>query len=102
MISFQQIEVKRSVQYACAGCGKKRQKSISVTHTINPFNVNESGQMKNAAEVRQGALDELGLRETQFLRHPLCTKCEPSSYAERKALCELRTATPVVIDGGKE
>jgi len=90
LYSFQGYKGRKSVSYVCATCGKKRSKTFTVEHTVNPYNKDENGVPKQAARVQADAIADAAAEATAFLRMPLCSKCEPNTYAEQKRIRQLR------------
>jgi hypothetical protein len=91
-IVFQEYKGRATVAFTCPRCRKNnRKRTFTVHHTVNPFNKNEDGTVKNDLEVRQGAIAEAQLRRDQFMTEPLCAACEePLTYKERQELGERR------------
>lgn len=50
---FQQVHAYRSLVGECPNCGKKTKKSRKFTMTVNPYNVNEDGEVRSVSEVRE-------------------------------------------------
>ena len=69
--------VKRTTKfgYICSKCGKKRSKSITVEHTVNPFNKNRNGSVKSREEVARDVNERLSKDKAEFLKKPLCSQC---------------------------
>lgn len=68
-------EVKRcKKRTGTCSCGRRTQRTITVTHTVSPFNVNGSGIQKTTEEVTRDVEAELTAKTSGPLR---CTRCEP-------------------------
>lgn len=83
-------------RFTCPSCERpNRVRTFTIEHTVNPFNKNDDGSVKTAAEVSAGAYAEAKLRRDQFATEPLCGACEDSlAYAERTALGKRRKDAP--------
>lgn len=77
---FQQVLRKRSVKVQCIACKRSLKRVVSVMHTVNPFNRDESGIPKSQARVSTDVLAELNKRcERLQSEGVICRKCEPTS-----------------------
>lgn len=56
---FQEVTRRQRVGVTCGGCGKPRIRTVTVTHTINPFNKNDLGQVRSPQEVLDRVRAEL-------------------------------------------
>jgi hypothetical protein len=88
--TYQQVSRQQRVTVTCSGCGKDRVRTVSVTHTINPFNRNELGQPRSPAEVLDRVRIELAecVREAAA-RTIICKTCtqknDAASYLQSPA-----------------
>ncbi len=74
---FEQVTRKRTVRLKCKSCGKTRTRTVSVTHTINPFNKNEEGFVRSPQEVQQCVSVELDVDVKKLLSDGIiCGSCE--------------------------
>jgi len=91
-IVFPEYKGRATCSFTCPRCRKKNRKRTFTTHqTVNPFNTNPDGRVKDALQVRQEAIAEARLQRDQFLNEPLCAACEePLTYKERQELRERR------------
>lgn len=48
---FDEYIDKKVVKVICTKCGKKRQRTITASQTLNPFNKNKDGEVKSAHEI---------------------------------------------------
>ena len=46
VLVFREIQARRTRSFVCAGCEKRRSRSRTFTHTVNPFNQSASGAPK--------------------------------------------------------
>ena len=78
--------------FKCLACQKdKRKRTFRVEMTVNPYNTNPDGTMKQAAQVSQEAQESANRERDQFLVYPLCKACEDApSWSEMKAIHERR------------
>jgi hypothetical protein len=92
LMTFQTYPAWETATFTCSGCGKpKRKRTFRHECTVNPFNKNANGEIcsPNEARTQSAALAKRDLQ--QFLREPLCLKCEDGlSYTDRKALLTRR------------
>jgi hypothetical protein len=49
--TFEPIKRSRTIGGTCTRCGKKRSRTFSVTHTINPYNRNPDNTVRTREEV---------------------------------------------------
>lgn len=71
--TFEKIKRNRKVYWQCVVCGRNFQKSKTVTHTVNPFNRNERGEVRSRGEVSDCAQVELDAWARSI--PPLCGHC---------------------------
>jgi hypothetical protein len=99
---FQALKGYATAKYTCLGCGKKREKRFTEECTVNPFNTNDDGTIKSARQVQQQASARAVAAKEKFLRHPLCSKCEPTFFSpEGKIVRDTRAALNASQGGGK-
>jgi hypothetical protein len=91
-IVFQEYKGRATAAFTCPRCRRKNRKRTFTDHqTVNPFNKDEDGTVKNDLQVRQGAIAAAHLLRDQFMTEPLCAACEePLTYKERQELGERR------------
>jgi hypothetical protein len=83
---FEQVTRKRTVRLKCKSCGKTRTRTVSVTHTVNPFNKNEDGSIRSTQEVWQCVGVELESEVKKLLADGIvCNSCEESSRKDDHA-----------------
>ena len=76
-IKFKEVKLKRKVGVECRTCGKKLQRTFSAMQTINPYNKNDLGIPKSAAQVHDSVRVELAaLVEATKRDGVICRKCE--------------------------
>lgn len=74
---FQEVTRQQRVTVKCAGCGKDRIRTVTVTHTINPFNRNEHGEVRSPQEVLECVRAELAKQVAEMpSRRIVCRTCE--------------------------
>ena len=73
---FQEVTQKRKVKVVCQCCKKPLTRTLSVTHTINPFNRNSDGRPKSYEEVSADVNAALALLEAEIKRDGVtCRNC---------------------------
>ena len=79
-------------RFDCPKCGeKKRNRTFTVEHTLNPYNTNPDGTVKTMQEVINGAHEAAKAERDRFKKYPLCRKCEDSlNYKEILDIAEKR------------
>ena len=73
-VRFEKVSLRRTCKFKCSGCGKRRTRTFIVTHTVNPFNVDESGVPKSRERVTADVLREL--KEAIADIGHVCRSCE--------------------------
>lgn len=69
---FEVVKYPASKRVPCAACGKNVSRSRTFDATINPFNLNENGDAKSYAEVRES----LRQKAIEWVAAPdYCTPC---------------------------
>lgn len=80
---FEQVTRKRTVRLKCKSCGKTRTRTVSVTHTVNPFNKNEDGSIRSTREVWQCVGVELESEVKKlFADGIVCNSCQDAQDSE--------------------
>ena len=94
-IDFPAYGRSASCTFKCLACQRdKRKRTFRVEHTVNPFNTNPDGTMKQAAQVSQEAQADANLERDQFMAYPLCKGCEDArSWSEMKSINARRRAS---------
>lgn len=59
---FQELKRTKLVKLKCA-CGKRFQRTLAATQTVNPFNKNADGTVKTAREIYQELAEEIAAME---------------------------------------
>jgi len=75
--NFEPIGAKKTLNFTCSDCGKKKQRVIKEKQTVNPFNKNEKGIIKTEEEVIKSVGDNLFERCMKFQEKPFCSSCKP-------------------------
>lgn len=90
-IIFPVYKGRAECTFDCPCGAKKRKRSFTVEHTVNPYNTNPDGMQKPPAQVSQEARFAALLERDQFLTAPLCKRCEDAlTFLERKTISEKR------------
>ncbi len=77
IVNFQEIKSKKVLNGICKICKKKRTRTISEEQTVNPFNKNEDGTIKNYYEVNTSVKEELNKRIEKFQEEGfVCKNCK--------------------------
>lgn len=50
-VTFEEIKYPTSKRYRCTECGKRKGKATTFCQTLNPFNKNAAGEVKNRREI---------------------------------------------------
>lgn len=74
-IYFEKVSLYGSKAGKC-GCGKRRQRKVTITNTINPFNKNSEGAPKSREEVLADVKKEL---DAWYAEPIYCDNCEPKN-----------------------
>ena len=92
LMTFQIYPASETATFTCSSCGKpKRKRTFRHECTVNPFNKNTDGSICSPNEVRAQSVAAAKRDLQQFLREPLCLKCEDAlSYTDRNALFKRR------------
>lgn len=93
--NFQGYKGRARMVFTCEHCGKpNRTRTFVAEHTVNPFNKNPDGSVKQASQVMREASAEAKRQRDEFAVEPWCATCEDGlSYDERKALRARRSAS---------
>ena len=75
-INFNEIKDSIKVSGVCEECGKKRTRTISDFHTVNPFNKNEKGLPKTAFEIREELRKSVLEKAEELKKHNMCATCQ--------------------------
>lgn len=79
---FQEVTRSDRVSVKCAGCGKDRVRTVTVTHTINPYNRNDDGSVRSPQEVADRVRAELAGRVKETAASTIiCKTCLATSDA---------------------
>lgn len=93
-ITFQTCPASKTATFTCPSCGKKnRKRTFRHECTASPFNKKPDGSIRSRTEVfaQSYAMAEQDVQ--QFLREPLCARCEDTlSFADLRALHARRRA----------
>jgi len=75
VINFEQISRAAKVKGVCQKCAKKRTRTIRVTNTINPFNKNPDGTVKNRFDVSASVAEQLKEKVQTLEANFICASC---------------------------
>jgi hypothetical protein len=70
--TYDEVKLSGSKAGICPACGKRAQRSYTVSQTINPFNKNKEGQYKNYSEIMEENHKELRIWEEKPIYHAKC------------------------------
>jgi len=95
--NFHGYKSRARMVFTCEHCGKpNRTRTFLAEHTVNPFNKNPDGSVKQAVQVQREANAEAKRLRDEFAVEPWCAACEDAlGYSERKALQSRRTINTV-------
>ena len=93
--TFQSVRRSRKVRFTCVNCGAtNRSRTITVEHTVNPFNKNENGTVRTPAQVAENVTRQLARDVLKFSAEPWCARCENDlPWAASRALAHRRSAS---------
>jgi hypothetical protein len=74
-IHFSEIRTRRTLKLRCS-CGKRVTRTISVSHTVNPWNRDAGGNVKTRAQVADDVTRELEQEVSIVQANALCRSCE--------------------------
>jgi hypothetical protein len=69
--TFQEVRRTKTVKLKC-GCGKRFQRKVAATQTVNPFNKNAAGLPKTYREIWK----ELAVRLEDMMPRTECPGCD--------------------------
>lgn len=76
-VTFDEISRADTIHAKCDRCGGKAQRTIRVTHTVNPYNRNADGVPRTPEEVLAQVKDVLAFKVKQIRASGItCRKCE--------------------------
>lgn len=83
-ITYDVISQKQKITGICGVCGKKKSRIIKEENTINPFNKNPDGTMKNRLQVNVSVGEDLRDKIEKLKQKYICYSCyENFSYQEK-------------------
>jgi len=93
--NFQSYPYSAQAKFDCPECGKKnRIRSFRAECTLNPFNKDESGNVRGPGEVMAQSRAYAFAKRDEFMKRPICLSCENKlSYVERNVLREIRRSS---------
>jgi hypothetical protein len=71
-VTFEEVRRRRTVSGVCPACQKRVTRTITVTHTVNPFNRRADGRPRTRAEVVEAVGSELSRRAALPVYHARC------------------------------
>ena len=94
LVTFPAYGRSAACTFKCQACQKdKRKRTFRVEMTVNPYNTNADGTIKNADQVMREAQAAANLERDQFLAYPLCKGCEDArGWSEMKSIIARRKA----------
>jgi len=75
-INFEVIKEKQGVKGICLTCKKRKSRMVVVEETINPFNKNADGTVKNRREVYQSVHNGLMELVKKLSEEFVCSSCK--------------------------
>ena len=75
-INFEVIKEKQGVKGICGTCGKRKSRMVVIEETINPFNKNVDGTVKNRTEVYQSVHSGLMELVRKLSEDFVCSSCK--------------------------
>ena len=77
--TFNKIKVSSKISNVCKKCGKKRTRTISNYQTLNPFNKNKEGKLKNTSEIREELEISVSKKIQKLKKYFICASCQNNS-----------------------
>lgn len=85
-ITFESVKRQGVKSGVCVGCGKRKRRTLTFEHTINPFNKHPDGTPKNRSEVFADVLAAVKAWEAEPME---CAACQDKrTHAEWLAKAE--------------
>lgn len=83
--TFDQVWARREIKAVCAGgCGRKLTRVVKDFNTVNPFNRNEDGTVKDRGEVQRDIDAKVKLKAARMLRDGIyCKECHEEERQAR-------------------
>ena len=75
-INFEVIKEKQGVKGVCSTCGKRKSRVVVIEETVNPFNKNQDGTVKNRREVYQSVHNGLMELVKKLSEEFVCSSCK--------------------------
>ena len=75
---YEPIKHSKELKGLCPNCNKKKKITLSVEHTISPFNRNENDVPRSRSEVSQCVKDELAALVDYRSSKSICATCHKS------------------------
>lgn len=76
-VTFRGYKGQATYACSCGGCGKGLKRKVTIEHTVNPFNTNEDGSVRTAAEVQRRAQAEADAKAAELEGAVVtCKDCE--------------------------
>lgn len=73
-MTFEVVKLSATRSGVCTVCGSKCTRSFTAEGTINPFNTNEDGSVKDRSQVREALRPKVHAWKLKPLMH---VRCEP-------------------------
>ena len=73
---FETIKEKQSVKGICSVCNKRKSRIVIIEQTVNPFNQNEDGTVKNRQQVYQAVSEKLSKKVRELSENFICASCK--------------------------
>lgn len=83
-INFNEVKMSSSCQGKCTVCGRKRKRSFTVAHTVNPYNKKDDGTPKTREEVTADVSFRLSEKIAFMKKNFICRTCQDRREDERR------------------
>lgn len=89
LYKFDEITRTAKIGTVCSSCGKRIKRTVSATSTVNPFNKNDDGIVKNRQEVVEQVIEKLE-KAIEFEKSckQICKSCDFTEKAEQPKIID--------------
>jgi hypothetical protein len=71
-VNFNEVSLSATKSGSCAVCGKHAKRSEKFSQTLNPFNKNADGSLKNSDQINTELLATVNEWKQKAIRHAKC------------------------------
>jgi hypothetical protein len=86
---FEEVKRSKKVKGVCQKCSRERTRTVSISETVNPYNRNKDGTIKNPHEVCLSVCSRLVTAIDNMQKNFICATCQnnlpwPHLWPEKK------------------